>query len=99
MASTDSITITYSLNPPPSSTGSYGDLKPQKTIEHTVAPVDGGNQKEYYAVMRKALANAKFEVGDDLTKWRDAVGKAELQKETQKSLKEDEEEESDEEDA
>lgn len=52
---------------------------PETTDSTSSGPRSG--YAAYYSHMRVALASAKAEVGDDLTRWRDAVGKAEMNKE------------------
>ncbi|TFK70069.1 hypothetical protein BDN72DRAFT_819339 [Pluteus cervinus] len=107
-----SIMITYDIHPPttPTSPQIPADLAKSKT--HTFplaaspsepepaadASTTTQSHKSYYNQLEKALADARNVVGDELTKWRDLVGKAELSKETKKSLKygEEEEEEEDE---
>ena len=73
--STTSITISYDLNPPESV---ETDLVESKSASFTVkkSPEDG--QKAYYAALRSAIHLARNQLGDELTAWRDAVGKAEL---------------------
>ncbi|KAJ3500046.1 hypothetical protein NLJ89_g9965 [Agrocybe chaxingu] len=92
-----SIKITYALNPPadlPSPAPS--DLPRQKSHEYKVdAPQD--DKKAFYAALRTSLEAARNEVGDELTKWRDVVGKAELRKEPKKVMDEEGEEEEEEE--
>ncbi|KAK0184605.1 hypothetical protein F5146DRAFT_938471, partial [Armillaria mellea] len=90
-----SITVSYDLNPPE-------EVDAPKLVESKHAafnlkktPADG--QKAYYAALKDAIQLARSQVGDELTAWRDAVGKAELNKETKKTLKEDEGEEEEEE--
>lgn len=47
----------------------------------------------YYDVLRKALEEARSQVGDELTEWRNFVGKKELNKEPRKRNGDDDEEE------
>ncbi|KAJ7487467.1 hypothetical protein B0H11DRAFT_1721000, partial [Mycena galericulata] len=56
-----------------------------------------GGQSEHYKLLRESIARARHEVGEDLTAWRDAVGKAELSKETKKVTKSDEDDDEEEE--
>lgn len=63
-------------------------------------PISNGGTTAYYAAMRSSLNKARNEVGDELTAWRDRVGKAELTKEPKKGGgDEDEEEEAEEEES
>ena len=77
------ITITYELKPPTSidaeglATAKTGNLNVKST------PADG--HKVYYTALREAIEEARNQVGDELTVWRDRVGKAELTKEPQKA--------------
>ncbi|KAJ3860837.1 MAG: hypothetical protein NXY57DRAFT_887441 [Lentinula lateritia] len=81
------ITITYTVHPPLESV-SHDELPTSRTIEVPVnASQDGENS--YYSVLHGALEKARNEIGADLTIWRDAVGKLEVSKETEKEKKED----------
>ncbi|KAJ7630815.1 hypothetical protein FB45DRAFT_916620 [Roridomyces roridus] len=88
------LTVEYKLNPPSSQSH---DLPASK--QHSFQVRDEAGNPNYYKSLREALASAKDEVGEALTVWRDAVGKAELSKESKKSSEEDEEEEEEEGDA
>ncbi|KAG6843999.1 hypothetical protein H0H87_010890 [Tephrocybe sp. NHM501043] len=57
----------------------------------TVKDAQGLNTSNKIA--HEAIAGAKDQLGNELTAWRDAVGKAELSKETTKTLKYDADEE------
>ncbi|KAL6307756.1 hypothetical protein BKA93DRAFT_55150 [Sparassis latifolia] len=86
------ITVTYELHPPPDTltTG----LLSTKTHQFPVADgVQSG--KEYYEALRRAVADAKSTLGDELTAWRDAVGTREQEKEKKlpAKIEEDDEEE------
>ncbi|KAF9550591.1 hypothetical protein CPC08DRAFT_715262 [Agrocybe pediades] len=85
-----SIKISYDLKPP-ASVGS-GDLPKQKTQEFAISPASGSNE-DFYAAMRSSLEAARNQVGDELTAWRDVMGKSELNKEPKKVVSEDDEEE------
>jgi hypothetical protein len=87
-----SLKITYTLNPP-ATIESTGELPKQKSHEFTVTPSSNGGTATYYAAMRSSLSTAQNEVGDELTAWRDRVGKAELNKEPKKGGGDEEEEE------
>ncbi|KIY50530.1 hypothetical protein FISHEDRAFT_27304, partial [Fistulina hepatica ATCC 64428] len=63
------------------------DLKPSATREYQIAATSSNSRKEYYTFLRDAIVAAKTQIGDELTEWRDAVGKAELSKEASKPAK------------
>ncbi|KAJ6621611.1 hypothetical protein B0H10DRAFT_1789448 [Mycena sp. CBHHK59/15] len=83
-----SITIDYTLRPP-APAAQVSELPTSKKHEFQVAATANAGQQEYYGILRDAIARAKEEVGQELTAWRDAVGKAELNKESKKVAKED----------
>jgi len=91
-----SIKITYTLNPP-TTVESTGELPKQKSHEFTVTSSSSGGTAAYYTAMRSALNKARNDVGDELTAWRDRVGKEELNKELKKSGGDEDEEEEEEE--
>lgn len=93
-----SITITYNLKPP-AGIQSNG-LNPSAVHEFNIPVSPNDGQKRYYTALEAAINKAKDQVGNELTAWRDAVGKAELTKEPKNSNSEegDEEEEEEEED-
>ena len=78
-----SVKITYTLNPP-ITVDSTSELPKQKSHEFAVTPNSNGGTAGYYTAMRSSLNKARNEVGDELTAWRDRVGKAELNKEPKK---------------
>ncbi|RDB19474.1 hypothetical protein Hypma_013406 [Hypsizygus marmoreus] len=80
-----SIKISYQLNPPAQTNA--GDLSASKTQEFPVNATPAEGQEKYYNSLQKTIIEAKDRVGNELTAWRDAVGKAELSKETPKTLK------------
>ncbi|KAF8899352.1 hypothetical protein BD779DRAFT_1638387 [Infundibulicybe gibba] len=82
------ISVTYEINPPAGS--SYGDLTRSNTLTFSLKSALDKGYDEYYAALRDAIESARGDVGNELTAWRDAVGKAELKKETKKTLKYDE---------
>jgi len=90
-----SIKITYTLNPP-TTVESTAEFPKQKSHEFTVTASSNGGTAGYYAAMRSSLNKARNEVGDELTAWRDQVGKAELNKEPKKGGGEEEEDEDEE---
>ncbi|KAI0728404.1 hypothetical protein C8Q72DRAFT_994748 [Fomitopsis betulina] len=83
------LTITYELHPTPD-TPSEG-LQKERT--HTFSVEGGKKGKAYYESLRKAVAEAKTVMGEELTAWRDAVGTTEQTKESKLSKKSDEDEE------
>ncbi|KAK0500920.1 hypothetical protein EDD18DRAFT_1067201, partial [Armillaria luteobubalina] len=84
-----SITVSYDLNPPEEVDAPTLVESKHATFNLKKTPADG--HKAYYAALKDAIQLARNQVGDELTAWRDAVGKAELNKETTKTLKEEEE--------
>ena len=89
------ISITYSLNPP-SDTTVPADLTPKTTLQYPVSE-NPESQKAYYQDLRTAVLEAKSALGEQLTAWRDAVGKREEKKEATIPKKSEEDEEEDEE--
>ncbi|KDR85902.1 hypothetical protein GALMADRAFT_235050 [Galerina marginata CBS 339.88] len=84
------IKIVYDLKPPIGIDA--GDKPTAKKHVFEVTP-DGQSTKEFYTALRSALEAARNEVGDELTAWRDIVGKAELSKEPKKKKADEEEDE------
>ncbi|KAF8893724.1 hypothetical protein CPB84DRAFT_1848621 [Gymnopilus junonius] len=104
LSSSKKIKITYDLKPP--NGVEAGDKPTTRSFEFEVStPTVNSNEKEavdvkaYCAALRKTLEVARNDVGDELTAWRDLVGKAELIKEPKKGSggEEDEDEIDDEE--
>ena len=85
------IKISYHLNPPVEVQA--GNLEASKTSGFSVDGSPSEGYAKYYGAPHKAIEEAKDCVGNELTAWRDAVGKAELNKETTKTLKYDADEE------
>ena len=98
MSTGQGITVSISLKPP---AGTHTPANLSTTSSHTfplsIAPEAQGHAG-YYAALRAALADARTKTGDELTQWRDAVGKSELGKETKKAVTDDDDEEEEEED-
>lgn len=90
------LSIVYNLNPP-SDTTAPKDLSPKTTLQYPV-PENAGGQRAYYEGLRTAILEAKGALGEQLTAWRDAVGKLEEKKEAMipKKSEEDEDEEEEE---
>ncbi|KAK7468966.1 hypothetical protein VKT23_003465 [Stygiomarasmius scandens] len=97
MSDSKSITITYSLNPPTDTKAPEGAVQ-SKTISVPIAS-QALNYDEYYAKLHDAVEDARNKIGEDLTVWRDAVGKRELGRETKNALNEEGDEEEGEEEA
>ena len=89
------VTISYELRPP-SGVDTSG-LETNKTFTVNIDKGVAGDQKAFYLGLRAAIAEAKTVFGDDLTVWRDLVGKAELTKEPPAKAEEDEDDEEEEE--
>ncbi|KZT63945.1 hypothetical protein DAEQUDRAFT_770150 [Daedalea quercina L-15889] len=85
------LTVSYTLHPPPNTPAE--DLQAQKTHTFSVSTERSG--KEYYDSLRKAVAEAKRVLGEELTAWRDAVGTREQTKESKPPKQSDEGEEDD----
>lgn len=92
---TSSLSVDYTIKPPKGveATG----LKQTSTINVPIATHNSETESgtAYYDALRTALADTKSKVGDELTVWRDAVGKLENTKETKKQKSEDEDEDED----
>jgi hypothetical protein len=78
-----SLTIEFSYKPPASTTN---ETSLPLSGTHTFVVRESANttnesSKDYYAGLRSAIIEAKKQMGDELTAWRDAVGKAEDGKE------------------
>nr|GAT44085.1 predicted protein [Mycena chlorophos] len=82
---TSAIAIEYKISPP---AGPKYALPTEKKHTFPIAP-----SGDYYTTLREALANARDEVGKELTSWRDAVGTAEAKKEGKPPNNDEEEEE------
>jgi len=93
-----SVKITYTLNPP-TTIKSSSELPKQKSHEFTVLPSSNSGTTAYYTALRRSLNKARNEVGDELTAWKDQVGKAELNKEPTKGGNDDDGDEEEEEEA
>jgi len=93
MQPSKSIQISYIINPP---TDVSSDLAKQKShqFEVSTSGTESSSEKTaFYGELRKAIEAARNEVGDELTRWRDVVGKSELTKEPKKDAEEEEGEE------
>ncbi|KAF5332672.1 hypothetical protein D9611_005302 [Ephemerocybe angulata] len=92
MSTTPALTISYALSPPPGVDTS--GLEASKTYTFAVSKGEGQN---YYDGLRTAIAQAKDAFGEDLTLWKDRVGKAEEVREPKAKDEEEGDEEEEEE--
>jgi hypothetical protein len=93
------IKIQYSLNLP-EGVNTEGNKPTSKTHQFKIdTPASNSDlsQDAYYDALRNALKEARSQVGDELTAWKDCVGKKELNKELRKGNGDEEEEEEEEE--
>ncbi|KAG6874664.1 hypothetical protein C0993_012672, partial [Termitomyces sp. T159_Od127] len=78
----------YELNSPTQIVNEAQGLSVSKTLTHALETNASEVELEtYYSALRVAIAEARDQLGNELTAWRDAVGKAESSKETPKTLK------------
>ena len=89
------LTITYKLNPP-SDTPAPPSLSPSQTLQYRIPEASGAGHKAYYEKLRAEVLQAKSALGEELTAWRDVVGKREENKEATVVKKSEEEEEEEE---
>lgn len=89
-----SVKITYNLKPPVGV--DINGLEKSKTYELSVLVSPENGPKSYYTALQESITKTKEQIGNDLTAWRDAVGKTESKNESMK-LKSEEEEETEEE--
>ncbi|KAJ7225639.1 hypothetical protein GGX14DRAFT_349997 [Mycena pura] len=91
------IIVQYTLHPPATSGQVFELPLAKKHIFELGELSSEALQPEYYKMLRQSIARARDEVGQELTAWRDVVGKAEQGKDAKKYAKteEDEEEEED----
>lgn len=94
-----SLTITYDLHPPVgSSVDTSLDPKATHNFDLSVSASEGTHEpgyKAHYEALRAAIGEARATTGDELTRWRDAVGTAEQTKENTSGAKKGNEEEED----
>ncbi|PPQ69481.1 hypothetical protein CVT25_002046 [Psilocybe cyanescens] len=88
------IKITYDLKPPQGV--KHGDKPTQKAQEFPVNASGDSNNTAFYTALRASLDKARNEVGNEITAWRDIIGKAELNKEPKKGASEEDEEDDEE---
>ncbi|KAG7092839.1 hypothetical protein E1B28_009153 [Marasmius oreades] len=97
-ATSRTIAISYDLHPPSGSESNMPGLTPSRSIQVPVKADDDRDIKSYYTTLHHAVEEARNQIGIDLTKWRDAVGKDEALKEPKKNVNEgDDEDEAEEE--
>ncbi|ESK94141.1 hypothetical protein Moror_8341 [Moniliophthora roreri MCA 2997] len=102
MSTSQPIVTSYDLQPPVGC--EVANSEPKSTFKIPVgsskpAQQDGAQLKSYYAFLHTAIEAARNQIGEDLTKWRDAVGKAELNKEPKRGKEDDEEDAGEEEES
>ncbi|VDB84262.1 unnamed protein product [Peniophora sp. CBMAI 1063] len=91
MSSTQEINISISLKPPADTTAPANlSATSSHAFPLSIAP-DAQGHAAYYAALRAALADARAKTGDELTQWRDVVGKSELGKEPKKTVTDEDE--------
>ncbi|KAL0568072.1 hypothetical protein V5O48_013916 [Marasmius crinis-equi] len=96
-STSQTIVISYDLRPPSGSESKTTGLSPSQKIQVPVKADGSQDLKTYYTALHDAIEEARTLVGEDLTRWRDAVGKDEASKEPKKGGKEEEEGEEEEE--
>ena len=79
-----SLTVSYLLNPPADIQA--GNLLTSRKQSFPVK-CSSDDRTKYYGALHNAIEEAKYQLGNELTAWKDAVEKAELSKETAKTLK------------
>ena len=89
-----SIKITYDLKPP--AEVDVSGLEKSKTYEFPIPTSPETGLTSYYIVLQELIMKTKEQIGNDLTEWRDAVGKAESKIEPIKHKSEEEEAEEEE---
>jgi hypothetical protein len=96
-----SISVHYDLRLPEGTPNPSSGIKNATTHKFPVgsAATNAGDLRGYYDSLRDGLAKAKTQVGEELTEWRDAVGRGEAAKEKKKVVSEDDEDEEEEVDA
>lgn len=84
-----SVKITYDLKPP--AAVDVSGLKKSKTYEFSIPASPETGLASYYTALQESIMKTKEQIGNDLTEWRDAVGKAESKIEPIKHESEEEE--------
>ncbi len=90
------VTITYELNLPKEVEAD--GLARNRTLSLPLPQAAGerSGNKQYYDSLRTAILQAKDEIGEELTTWRDAVGNIEQAKEPKVARAEEDEEDGEE---
>ncbi|THH30636.1 hypothetical protein EUX98_g3568 [Antrodiella citrinella] len=78
MSQARNITISYELHPPADTPSTNLSASTSHQFPVSSNQLDLG---EHYETLRGSLAQAKDVVGNELTEWKDVVGKLELSKE------------------
>jgi len=89
-----SVKITYDLKLP-AGVDVYG-LEKSKTYEFSIPVSPETGLTLYYTALQESIMKTKEQIGNDLTEWKDAVGKAESKIEPTKHKSEEEEAEEEE---
>ena len=85
-----SVKITYDLKPPVGV--DINGLEKSKTYELSVLVFPENGPKSYYTALQESITKTKEQIGNDLTTWRDTVGKAESKMKLKSEEEETEEE-------
>lgn len=85
------LSVQYKLNPPAGTAAPALEPNAHHTIPVLAPP--SGDHRSYYDALRASIADAKATLGEELTAWRDAVGKGEAIKEKKQVSTDSEEEE------
>jgi hypothetical protein len=82
-----SVTFTYELNPPVEVTAPGLNASAKHDFPIAASPQTTDAYVSYYTALRTTVAEARAKLGEELTIWRDAVGKKETEKEKAKPAK------------
>ena len=85
------LSVQYKLNPPAGTSAPALEPNAHHTIPVLAAP--NADHRSYYDALRASIADANAKLGEELTAWRDAVGKGEVIKEKKQVSADSEEEE------
>lgn len=91
---TATLVVEFGLQPPANVAHPAG-LSPTKLHEFPLSANSniGSSAASYYSALSTAIRQAKTDTGDELTRWRDAVGAVESSKEPRAKADEDDEDE------
>jgi hypothetical protein len=86
------VEVTYELHPPSNITAP--GLTPVTTHDFDVSATRStiDTNQDYYTALRKSLGEAKAKLGEELTAWRDVVGKEDVGMQKPRQNKDDEDE-------